>query len=112
MTQPKMHHTLGLLCDAVTFSPISADVVRPKVVQTRRQRQRWLPPGSELHAPQRSPLLCETLPGARRMLGLQPPSASNQMPPQLLLPGQQLRQHHLNLKKGDHACGKFPQHRE
>lgn len=96
---------------SLLFFP-AADVVRPEAMQAQRQRPRRMPPGSELHAPQRSPLLCETLPGAGRVLGLRPCSASNQMPPQLLLPGQQLRQHHLHPKKGDHAHGKFPRHLE
>lgn len=88
----------------------SPDVVRPCVMQTGCQRSRRVSLGSELHPHQGEPLLCEALPRLGRVLALQPSPVSHQMPPELQLPGQQLRQHHLHLQQGDHAPSELPSH--
>lgn len=89
------------------FSP---DVVWAFVMPPKCQRSRRVSFRPELHPNQGGPLLCEALPRLRRVLALQPSPASHQMPPQLQLPGQQLRQHHLHLQQGDHASSELPRH--
>lgn len=89
----------------------SLDVVWTSALQTGCQRPRRVSLRPELHPPQGGPLLREALPRGWRVLALQPSPASHQMPPQLHLPGQQLRQHHLHLQQGDHEPSELPRQR-
>jgi len=106
-------HERKVRCDLMLSAPSCfscPDVVWPYVMPPGCQRSGWLSFRPELRPHQGGPLLCEALPRPRGVLALQPSPTSHQMPPQLQLPGQQLRQHHLHLQQGDHASSELPRH--